>query len=91
MADVIVNAFGGRGKLKTTTYTAATANNNHDSFLDEAPVDNVMNSLLEEDGELGDFLYAMMNEVETHRVGSGSGGDVSVHGAFGSPARTSPR
>jgi len=90
MADVIVNAFGGRGKLKTTTYTAATANNNRDSFLDEEPVDNVMNSLLEEDGELGDFLYAMMSEVETQRGGSGGERDISVHGAFGSPTRRTP-
>ena len=91
MADVIVNALGGRGKLKTATYAAATGSDNHASFLDESAVDDVMNSLLEEDGELRDFLFAMMSEIETQREGVAT--EANVIRAFASPAKKtqSPR
>ena len=62
MADVIVNAFGGRGRLKTSTYGNGASDAS--GFLEEEAVDQVMHTLLEEDGELGEFLWNMMADIE---------------------------
>lgn len=99
MADVIVNAFGGRGRLKTSTYGNGASDAS--GFLEEEAVDQVMHTLLEEDGELGEFLWNMMADIEkehatTTRDDPNSPTDTAeatraaVSAAFASP-RKSPR
>jgi hypothetical protein len=99
MADVIVNAFGGRGRLKTSTYGNGASDAS--GFLEEEAVDQVMHTLLEEDGELGEFLWNMMADIEkehatTTRDDPNSPPDTAeatraaVSAAFASP-RKSPR
>ena len=56
MADVIVNAFGGRRKF--------VAENYREPVIDETQVDHVMDALMAEEGALGEFLESMMSEVE---------------------------
>lgn len=100
MADVIVNAFGGRGRLKTSTFGNGASDAS--GFLEEEAVDQVMHTLLEEDGELGEFLWNMMADIEkehattTTRDYPNSPPDTAeatraaVSAAFASP-RKSPR
>lgn len=87
MADVIVNAIGGRGRVIASNI--ATADENA-PVIDEACVDSVMQSLLdEEDGELGDFIHAMMDGVqasmEGHRANEANNANNVDH--FASPSR----
>jgi len=101
MADVIVNAFGGRGRLKTTTYGNGASDAS--GFLEEEAVDQVMHTLLEEDGELGEFLWNMMADIEKehattarastddpHSPDTAEATRAAVSAAFASP-RKSPR
>lgn len=101
MADVIVNAFGGRGRLKTSTYGNGASDAS--GFLEEEAVDQVMHTLLEEDGELGEFLWNMMADIEKEHATTTTTRDdpnsppdtaeatrAAVSAAFASP-RKSPR
>lgn len=88
MANVIVNAFGGRGRFIASDYADPTP------MIDEEQVDTVMRTLLEEDGDLGDFLESMISEVENARGASRQTSprsrvrvDVDATAPFGSPSR----
>jgi hypothetical protein len=55
--------------------------------IDEACVDSVMQSLLdEEDGELGDFIHAMMDGVQASMEGQRTN-DANDVDHFASPSR----
>lgn len=88
MANVIVNAFGGRGRFMASDYADPTP------MIDEEQVDTVMRTLLEEDGDLGDFLESMISEVQNARGASRQTSpqprareNVDATAPFGSPHR----
>ena len=84
MADVIVNAIGGRGRVMASDI--ATADEDA-PVIDEACVDSVVQSLLdEEDGELGDFIHAMMDGVQASMEGQRAN-DANDVDHFASPSR----
>ena len=85
MADVIVGALGGRGKVQLSKYGDPAKG----ELIDEGTVENVMQSLMDADDELGEFLFSMIDEVERDVALRAVDAQGPPEHAFGSPRKKS--
>lgn len=85
MADVIVGALGGGGRVQLSKYGDPSKG----ELIDEGTVENVMQSLMDADDELGEFLFSMIDEVERDVALRAVDAQGPPEHAFGSPRKKS--